>query len=122
MRLDFLFPCIDVVLHLAGEDLAKFGVDTGDVGGQRFNKSREDEEKNGEGRHMRRLFPARVIPFPPFPPPAVGPTLFRAGSDSERSMRPWGRPRWARKRRSRRAIWPASDSRSYPPRGNKSWR
>ncbi len=46
MRLDFLFPGVEIVLHLAGKNLAELGVDAADVGGQRFD---------GGGRKSRRM-------------------------------------------------------------------
>ena len=46
--LDELFPGVDVVLVLAGEELAHLGVDTIDVSGEG-----EDGEEDGEGEEVR---------------------------------------------------------------------
>ena len=43
MRLDFFFPGIDVVLHLAGKDLAELRVDAADIGREGFDKGREEK-------------------------------------------------------------------------------
>ena len=54
LRLDQLLPGVEVLLDLAGQNLAELGVDTADVGGQRLDRGEEDdEEKDGQGHGFR---------------------------------------------------------------------
>jgi len=53
VRLDQLFPGVEVVLLLARENLAELGTDAADVGGQRLDGGEEeDEEDDGEGHGL----------------------------------------------------------------------
>ena len=38
LRFDQFFPGVEVLLDLAGEDLAELGVDAADLGGQRLDQ------------------------------------------------------------------------------------
>ena len=69
--LNDLFPCVDVVLVFAGEELAHLGVDAVDVGYEREDGEEDDERDGLNGRHARTRF-------------------MRVGC-SARSMRPLGR-------------------------------
>ena len=89
--LDALLPRVEVLLHLAAEDLAELRVDALDVRGQRGHGDEENEEGERERGHGVRL-------------------LVLADPALERSMRPCGRPSRARKLRSRRRILPESVS------------
>ena len=69
VRLDLFFPGVEILLHLAGEDLAELGIDAADVGGQRLNQGQQNHHRNGKPAHDRRLrelvaSSARAAPAP----------------------------------------------------------
>ena len=46
LRLDLLFPGVEIVLNFARENLAELGVDAADVGGQRHDAGQQDEQED----------------------------------------------------------------------------
>ena len=93
VRLDLLFPRVEILLHLAGEDLAELGIDAADVGSQRLNQGQQNAPlQNGSADSLPCLLAALLVRL-----------------DHGRSISPASRSR-ARSSLSRRAICPLSRS------------
>ena len=122
LRLDQLFPRVEIFFDLARENLAELGVDAADVGGQRLNRGQQHNHRDGQRAHGRLAFvDGRVRAFcraeeagcpilaallrPGWETAAVGSAEIAA-----RSISPCGNPSWPRSSRSRRAILPSSVS------------
>ena len=67
-RLDLFFPLIQIVLHLAGQNLAELGVDAADICGEGVDQGHNHQKRNGDplmgvvlscGRHFRPDLPAQ---------------------------------------------------------------
>ena len=98
-RLDLFFPLVEIVLHLARQNLAELRIHAADVRREGLHQRRDHQKRDGEPAHGR-------APF----------CMLRIRTRICRSIRPWGRRSLARSFCSRRAISPLSVSWSYPAR------